>query len=75
MALTALLAKGLGGGFELIGEVGASIETGVGRREAGTLIARGVIGVVPFADDVVGALAGEAAEAMLPQTNIPRVCE
>lgn len=46
----------------------------IGLRAAGTLIARGVIGVVPFADDIVGALVGEAAESMLPQTNIPTTC-
>ncbi len=69
-----LLAKGVGGGLEAIGEIGAAVQIGVARPQAGTFIVRGIIGVVPFADDIVGSLSGEAADAFLPQTNVPRVC-
>ncbi len=74
LATVGLLAKSLGGGLEAIGEIGAAIQTGTARENAGTFIFRGAIGFVPFGNDIVGGIAGEAAEAFLPQTNIPRVC-
>lgn len=74
LAVTGLLTKAVGGGLKLVGDVGAAVETGTLEGTSGTLIARGTIQVIPFADDFVGAIAGQAAESFLPQANIPRTC-
>jgi hypothetical protein len=74
LATSGLFAKSVGGSVQLIGDVGAAVETGTFRGTTGTLIAKGAIQVFPFADDIVGAVAGQAAESVLPQSNIPRRC-
>jgi RHS repeat-associated protein len=74
LVATGLLTKAVGGGLRLIGDIGAAVETENLQGNTGTLIARGIIQVVPFADDMIGAVAGQAAESVLPQENIPRTC-
>lgn len=75
LATVGLLAKGVGGGVEAVADIGAAIETGGARGQAGTFIARGIIGVLPFGDSLVGGVTGEATDAILPSTKILRVCQ
>ncbi len=73
-AVLGLSAKTVGGSLKLIGDIGAAVETGTGGTTTGELIARAIIGAIPFNNDAVGAAAGAAGESQLPKTNIPRNC-